>query len=94
MTKKEINAFFRYLKEVGAYSAYIKNLKEDCHGHFTIDERLHNMRAYDPINVSFAWADTPEGHKFWRYLNEFYMANHTSILTSNTSLYMKAFKIY
>ena len=94
MTKKETNAFFRYLKEVGAYSAYIKNLKEDCCGHFTIDTRLHTMNADEPINVSFAWADTPEGHKFWYHLNNFYIKNHISILASNTSLYMETFKKY
>ena len=59
MNKKRL--FFDFLQKNNALKAYKKAYKK-CRGE-TVNE-------YIPLGGSFVWACTPEGHEYWRSLDE------------------------
>lgn len=63
--------FIAFLKENGIYEKWVYNIK-DQHP-MTNDvwwdyfkDRIYEDKSYDGINYSFTWADTKDGHDFWR----------------------------
>jgi len=92
MTQEEIKAFFRFLKEIDAYNAYIRNLRRKCwQRNITPTARLAQMENICPIDDSFIWSDTPQGHGFWNYINCFYIDWTYNILKSKTRDYLNRF---
>ena len=77
MTKSN---FFRILKEIGAYSSFIKYVKRRfaeyndfteiyCNSVYTfIDNNIRRGSPQEIIMEGFTWADTAEGEDFWSNL--------------------------
>lgn len=61
MNKKRI--FFDFLQKQNALQAY-KQAFYTCHS-----RKLHSSE-YCALSVAFIWADTPEGHEYWKSLDE------------------------
>ena len=92
MTQEEIKAFFRFLKEIDVYNAYIRNLRrEGWQRNITPTARLAQMTNICPIDDSFIWSNTPQGHGFWDYINCFYLDWPYEILESKTHKYLNNF---
>ena len=72
--------FIRFLKELGAYTAFVKNITsvtEDGLHKGTCAVRgcslvtyLNDTNPYDYVNGSFSWKDTPQGQWYWSYIYE------------------------
>lgn len=64
MTKKEINAhpFVKWIKSKRAYNAWKRNL--------TMGEKNALKYTPDTISGTFFWASSPEGHEYWKELDE------------------------
>lgn len=70
--KKWKKKFIAFLKENGIYEKWVYNMKDQ---HPTTNgsswcmllDRIYGFKAYDGINYAFTWADTKDGHDFWRY---------------------------
>jgi hypothetical protein len=58
LAKKRIKCFKRILKELGLYSAYIRERKKLCptNNVFSVAERYKSLSVI--INYSFTWSDT------------------------------------
>jgi hypothetical protein len=77
--------FFDFLRKYGALEAYKKNFKNYRHGISFNDVFPQNHLHGDYIIGAFSWAGTPEGHWYWRVLqDEWY-------LVFNKYKYMKRF---
>ena len=55
--------FFNFLQENNALKAYKKAYKK-----FRSESVSPN--EYTPLSVAFVWHGTPEGHEYWRLLDE------------------------
>ena len=72
--KKWKRKFIAFLKENGIYEKWIYNMKRQ---HPTSDIEWWNLFFYrfyenkccNGINWAFYWADTEDGHEYWRYFD-------------------------
>lgn len=62
MNKKRL--FFAFLQKHNALEAYKRSLKA------TLGNRYVKAHEYIPLGGSFVWACTPEGHEYWKALDE------------------------
>lgn len=71
MTSEQIKIFKRFLKEIGVYSAFFRNMKTNRFDNsISIEDYLEIRRKVDIVNSSFNWSLSPEGHMFWRRVYE------------------------
>lgn len=72
---KQLNKYADYMEISDAmrldfYEAYLRNFKAAAEGdRYNYGRRYAKPNDYLDINKSFAWAETPEGHEFWRIIN-------------------------
>lgn len=71
--------FKAFLKQNHVEGRYIKNVTNRILEGIDVNERLKkrldtisNIHRTDIINMSFTWSLTPEGHSFWRKLDDKY----------------------
>lgn len=72
--------FLRYLKECGAYTAYLRNIRSTKYPNFykqhypscTFESAAKNNGMQSMISLLFVWSKTPEGHEFWSNINKSY----------------------
>ena len=62
MNKKRL--FYDFLQKHNALEAYKRSFKT------TIGRRNVGTNEYTPLGGSFVWALTPEGHEYWKSLDE------------------------
>lgn len=70
--------FIRFLKELGAYTAYAKNItKKDGPNKGVCAIRGCSLVTYlnytnpsDYVSASFSWISTPQKHWYWSYISE------------------------
>ena len=78
LLKQEISKnpkFESFLKENKVYGRFISNFMKRCEGYSSCSfiERTKRIHSSEPINFCLCWADTREGHEFWRELyNKYY----------------------
>ena len=68
---KRLKQLIRFLKEHGAYKAWVRNVIEDCNrSGRSLDEKLSRLNSFAlPLNCSFIYDRTPEGQIFWMFLS-------------------------
>ena len=71
LNKNELSVFFRYLKENGAFSQYIKAINGYQKKPFDFLKQ-YKHRAIHILRYSFTWDQTQQGHIYWRILYETY----------------------
>ena len=71
MNKKRL--FYDFLQKHNALKAYKQAFKASIGGH---DVRVYE---YVPLGASFIWAHTPEGHEYWKSLDEKWCRHFKSI---------------
>lgn len=71
MNKKRL--FFDFLQKHNALEAYKRSLKTSI--------GRPDVRGYEyvPLGASFVWAHTPEGHEYWRLLDEKWCRHYKSM---------------
>ena len=73
--------FIRFLKELGVYTAFVKNItsmtEDGLHFNGTCAVRgcslvtyLNDTNPSDYVSGSFCWGCTPQKHWYWSYINE------------------------
>ena len=64
---KRLKQLIRFLKEHGAYKAWVRNVIEDCNREGrSLNEKLSRLNSFAlPLNSSFIYDRTPEGAMFW-----------------------------
>ena len=68
MSEEDIKkAFLRFIKEKGAYSGYVRNIKKNKK---TIEGVIKYSGVQNLIQGAFVWMGTPEGHSYWSYLSD------------------------
>lgn len=55
--------FFNFLQKNNALKAYKKSYKK-------FHDQSIAANAYTPLSVAFVWADTAEGHEYWKSLDQ------------------------
>ena len=66
MTSEQIKIFKRFLKEIGVYSAFFRNMKTSRFDNsISIEDYLKIRRKDEVVSASFDWLFSPEGHAFW-----------------------------
>lgn len=66
MTHEQIKIFKRFLKEIGVYSAFFRNMRTSRFDNsISIEDYLEIRRKDEVVSASFDWLDSPEGHAFW-----------------------------
>lgn len=71
MNKKRL--FFDFLQKHNALEAYKRAFKA------TIGRRGISTNEYTPLGGSFVWACTPEGHEYWKSLDEKWCQHFNSV---------------
>jgi hypothetical protein len=71
MNKKRL--FFDFLQKHNALEAYKRSFKT------TVGRRNVGTNEYTPLGGSFVWACTPEGHEYWKSLDEKWYCHFNSI---------------
>jgi len=67
MNEEDIKkAFLRFIKEKGAYSGYVRNIKNNKK---SIKKVIKGSGAQNLIQGAFIWQRTPEGHFYWSDLS-------------------------
>lgn len=90
MNSRQRKKLFRFLKEAGVYNAYhiaFVNYNKNM----GIDEKFSKMDGFEPINSSFCWAGTEQGHEFWSFLNDFHTSNINGINIMNVPYIMQTY---
>ena len=66
--------FIRFLKELGVYTAFVKNITKNdwpnkgaC---AVLVTYLNHTNPSDYVSASFNWMSTPQKHWYWSYINE------------------------
>lgn len=77
LLKQEISKnpkFESFLKKNKVYGRFISNFMNETEKRSSdfFKNRISSMHYSEPINFSLCWADTREGHEFWRKLNSKY----------------------
>ena len=77
--------FFRFLKENGIYSPYIKYIR--CPKTYNCFQRDNKNWTFDKcaekhgfrfiLSMLISWCETKEGHDFWSELNNKYIQKYT-----------------
>lgn len=68
---KKYKKFFRFLKEIGVYSQFIKltNFKSNFHRRKNLNEFLSSTPECYFIYNAFDWFGTLQGYRFWGKIN-------------------------
>lgn len=68
---KELKILLRFLKEKGAYKAWITGVRENCKIYnCAVKEKIEILsHSTLPLFSSFIFASTKQGHNFWALLN-------------------------
>lgn len=64
----------QFLKDNGAYEKFLDNLAGKRSKEEIIDFFRQDFGQNYCINCAFAWASTPEGHRFWSEINAKWMS--------------------
>ena len=59
----------KFLKKEGVYDQFIANTDE-----YWLKIKTINKRPFDTIIEAFVWYKTPEGHDFWKNLDDKFYA--------------------
>lgn len=73
-SKKDIQAFVRFLKIKNVYSQYRYNLLihgERCISPFNLPKKWESNNF---LSYAFRWSETEEGHKFWLEINNSWLS--------------------
>ena len=70
MNKKRL--FYDFLQKHNALEAYKRTFKT------SIGRSDARVYEYIPLGASFIWARTPEGHEYWRLLDEKWCRHYDS----------------
>ena len=86
--KKWKRKFIAFLKENGIYEKWIYNIKDqhpmsnDAWWDYFKDS-IYENKYYDGINHAFTWADTKDGHEYWKYFDLKWKSKRKYILECN-----------
>ena len=69
MTKKEIIDLIHFLENNGVLGEYLCNL---ISSYSESDSESDIKFEFLPIMNAFVWENTPEGHNFWKNLNDYF----------------------
>lgn len=80
LLKQEISKnpkFESFLKENKVYGRFISNFmkRRENYSFQFFKTQIEKVHRSEPINVCLCWADTREGHEFWRELNNKYRSS-------------------
>ena len=71
--------FIAFLKKNGIYEKWIYNMKHQHpltnYAWWNCFARIYENKSYNGINCVFYWADTKEGHEFWRFYDRLWKYN-------------------
>lgn len=71
--------FIAFLKKNGIYEKWIYNMKHQHpltnYAWWNCFARIYENKSYNSINCAFYWADTKEGHEFWRFYDRLWKYN-------------------
>ena len=74
MTHKQKRIFFNWLKKHNALEAYKRNrfvfMREYKRHGWTHPYKYAHIEVFDALGLAFSWSNTPEGHRYWNYLDE------------------------
>ena len=74
MTHKQKRIFFNWLKKHNALEAYKRNrfvfMREYRRYGWTRPYKYAYLEAFDALSLAFSWSNTPEGQRYWNYLDE------------------------
>lgn len=78
LLKQEISKnpkFESFLKENKVYGRFVSNFMKRCEGYssYSFINQTKRIHSSEPINFCLCWADTREGHEFWRELDSKYI---------------------
>lgn len=71
--------FSKWLRDKDLEKAFKDNFETEQGGHFNIYRYMFErcgwpMQIEEFVNYAFTWSDTPEGHRFWKAVNDEWVA--------------------